>query len=164
MFKKTIFLGIFGMLIIITALLSTDLPTQRILFFLGAALMTSMALLEDHKLFIGLQLVILSGTITAFFNIPKLIEAAIPLLVSLPVIYYLFKKNIINNKVHLIGVLALVGLGMGYATQSLMVFFLSGLFICTFSFLEFISGFRPAIIWLILNLIFTLISGMKLFL
>ena len=164
MFKKTFFLGIFGMIIIIIALLSTDLPTQRILFFLGAILMTSMALLEGHRLFIGLQLVILSGTIIAFFNIPKFIEGAIPLLVSLPITYYLFKTNIINNKIHLIGVFALVGLGMGYATQSLAIFFVSGVFICTFSFLEFFSGFRPAIIWFILNLTFTLISGMKLFL
>ena len=163
MFKKTTIPGILGMLLIILALLVKDPAHQRILFLLGAAGMTLMALLEHHKLFIGLQTVIISGTLTAFLPASDTIKGAIPMLVSLPVLYLLCHYRILNTKVKVLGAFALITLGVGYAVQHTLIFFLGGFLVTLFSFLEFRSGFRPAVLWMVLNLIFTLLAAYTLF-
>lgn len=164
MFKKTMIPGILGMILIIAALLCSDLRQQRWLFFLGAIGMTLMAFLEKHKLFIGLQLVIISGTITAFLPVDSIIKGGIPFLVSLPILYRLYREKILDTKRRRLGAFALLTLGIGYAVQHVVIYFIGGALISVFSFLELYSGFRPAVIWLTLNLIFTTISGISIFL
>ena len=164
MLKKTMIPGILGMSLVISALLCSNPQGQRWLFFLGAIGMTLMALLEKHKLFIGLQLVIISGTLIAFFPVGDTIKGLIPMLVSLPVLYILHHKKIIDTGRRRLGAFALVVLGVGFAVQHIFIYFLGGLLISIFSFLELCSGFKPAIIWLTLNLVFTVLSGINLFL
>lgn len=125
--------------------------------------MTLMALLEHHKLFIGLQTVIISGTLTAFLPVSDTIKGAVPMLVSLPVLYLLYHYGILDTRVRALGALALTVLGVGYAVQQTLIFFLGGFLVTLFSFLEFRSGFRPAILWMVLNLIFTLLAAYTLF-
>ena len=159
MFKKTMIPGILGMLLIILALLCGPTETQRWLFFLGALGMTLMALLERHKLFIGLQIVIISGTLTAFLPTGDLVKGFIPAFVSLPILYLLYTKGILDTWGRGLGALALITLGIGYAAQHSLIYFLGGLLVSLFSLLEFYSGFKPALIWLSLNLIFTTLAG-----
>ena len=159
MFKKTMIPGIFGMLLIILALLCGPTETQRWLFFLGALGMTLMALLEYHKLFIGLQLVIISGTLTAFLPTGDIIKGSIPILVSLPILYILYTKGFLDTGRRYLGALSLITLGVGYAAQHPLIYFLGGFLVSLFSLLELRSGFRPALIWLTLNLIFTTLAG-----
>lgn len=162
MFKKTMIPGIFGMFFIIIALLVPSSSIQRWFFFIGAVGMTITALLEKHKLYIGLQSVIFFGTLSAFLPIDNVFKGSIPLLISFPILYFLFKNHFIHTPTHLLGAIALVSLGVGYATQSFFIFFTSGLLISIFSFLELRSGFKPAIIWLLLNIVFTMVSGLRL--
>ncbi len=164
MFKKTMIPGILGMLLIILALLCGPTQTQRYLFLLGAMGMTLMAILEHHKLFIGLQLVIVSGTLTAFLPAGELIKGSIPILVSLPVLYILYTKGFLDTGRRYLGALSLIILGVGYAAQHPLIYFLGGLLVSIFSLLELLSGFKPALIWLALNLIFTSLAGFTLLL
>lgn len=164
MFKKTMIPGILGMFLIIAALLCGSPQGQRWLFFLGAVGMTLMALLEGHQLFIGLQLVIISGTLTAFLPVADLLKGLIPMVVALPVLYALHRLGAVDTGRRRLGALALVVLGTGYAVQHPLIYFLGGLLISIFSLLELYSGFKPALIWLILNLIFTILAGTNTFL
>lgn len=158
--KKTMIPGILGMLLIIPGIFLTR--EQRILFLLGALGMTLTALLEGHRLFTGLQLVILSGTLSAFGDLSPLMKGIIPIGVSVPVLIYLHNKNLMDTGLRRLGALALITLGVGFSLQNSYIFFLGGGLISVFSFLEFRSGFKPAIIWLILNLIFTCFTGVSL--
>ncbi|GLI56142.1 hypothetical protein PM10SUCC1_16560 [Propionigenium maris DSM 9537] len=164
MFKKTMIPGILGMLLIILALLCGPTQTQRWLFLLGAMGMTIMAILEHHKLFIGLQLVIVSGTLTAFLPTGEIIKGSIPILVSMPVLYILYTKGFLDTNRRYLGALSLIILGVGYAAQHPLIYFTGGFLVSLFSLLELLSGFKPALIWLTLNLIFTTLAGITLLL
>lgn len=156
--------GILGMFLIISALLCASPQAQRWLFLLGALGMTLMALLEHHKLFIALQMVIISGTLTAFLPTEDLVKGFIPVFVSLPILYLLYTRGMLGTWGRRLGALALITLGVGYAAQHPLIYFLGGLLVSLFSLLELHSGFRPALIWLSLNLIFTSLAGITLLL
>jgi hypothetical protein len=161
MFNRNMIPGILGMLLTIAALVLAEAEFQRTFFAVGALGMTLTALLEGHRLFIGLQLIVLSGTVAAFLPLSVMAKGFVPLAASIPTLGFLAMHKSLNTRNDWFGSLALATLGVGYAVQHPLGFFVGGALISIFSAIELRRGFKPAVIWLVLNLVFTGLSGAK---
>lgn len=162
MLKKGFVPGILGMLTAILGLLCADAGVQRWFFLIGALGMSLTAVIESHPLFVGLQMIVLSGTAAAFLPVSEAARGAVPLGLSLPVLWRLNAQRAFNRRGSRFGAVSLLVLAGAYALQHPAGFFLGGILVSIFSAVEIIGGFRPAIIWLILNLAFTVVAGIKL--
>ena len=151
---KSIIAGAAAMTAIIVGMWMPPEP-QRWIFLSGAAVMTGVAVAGRHKLFVGFQLVVLCGTLAAFAALPPAGKAAVPVLGAVPVVLWLFHAGVLKNAANVMGAAALALLAIGYATQHPMGFFLGGGLVTAFSLVEFRRGFKPAIIWALLNAMFT---------
>jgi len=162
MITKNMLPGIFGMMLIIFALSWGNMVWQPWFFLIGSVGITITALVERHRLFIGLQIIVLTGAIAALSPFAPSIKGLLPLLISIPVLGFLARQGILVTKNAWFGAVGLVALGFGYAVQDPLGFFIGGALVSTFSGIELYAGFKPALIWLILNLTFTVVAAWKL--
>lgn len=151
--------GVLGMLLICWGLSSPAGIDVRWLFFLGALGMTATALIERHALFVGLQGVILGGTIAAFLPIQEELKTLIPLVVSVPILWLLKKRQFLQDANTWLGAVSLTVLGIAYAAQQPLAFLLGGVLVSVFSYIEWRRGFSPAVVWLALNVLFSVLAA-----
>jgi hypothetical protein len=149
-----LFIGVVGMLISSYGNLIHQLHTQKWCYFFGASLLLVSSLLERHKFFIALQIIIVAGTITAFTPFSFLLKAAIPIILSaITIIYFAITKQL-EDKLTLLGSLGIAFLAAGYAVSRPIVFFFGAVVLMIYSFISYRRGAAIALIWALLNVIF----------
>lgn len=163
MFRWKLLPGAAGMLMIIWGLAGVEDATRRWMFLAGAIGMTLTTLLERHRLFCGLQLIVLSGALAAFLPLPAAGKGLIPVAVCIPVLSLLAIQGDLRDPHTWMGGAALVALGTGYAIQHPLALLLGGFLVVIFSAGELRRGVQAALIWLVLNLIFTILAAMQFF-
>ncbi len=160
---RTMVPGVIGMALTLLGLLLPIGFEQRVVFLLGALGPTLTAYLEYHKLFLVLQAVVVSGTLVAFFQLASYVKISIPFFIAIPVLLLLKKQAVLSTANDIFGAVSLLLLSAGYATQEMLFLFLGGFAVSIYSAIEWRKGFAPALIWLVLNVIFTTLAAVSLF-
>jgi hypothetical protein len=137
--------------------------TQRLLFLIAVPTLGFVAYLNEHKMFLSLQIVATISTILAFFILPQLVMYTIMIGSAAIATVYLIKINYSKQDPWWpLGGAGLISLAAGLATSAVLfpfIFFfllaLGGILIALYSAVGFfIFKVRIAAIWLFLNLIF----------
>ena len=160
-------LGILGLtLTIIGTFLDPNL-IQKTFFISGASLLLVSSILEKASFFIILEIIVLAGTLVAFFPISTIAKAGVPVTLSIVSIIYLAKQGILHDRVNIVGCLGLLFLATGFAISNPIIYFLGGLTLSIYSYLSYrVSQLTIALLFAILNAVFTVtsvISIIKLF-
>lgn len=164
--KYSFIIGITGMILLAvgTFLEGSSLP-QKLLFIVGAPVLGFSAYLNKQKMFITLEAVATIGTILAFSDISNILTYAIMIGSGIVGILYLIKTNYSKEDAWWpIGGLGLMLIALGFATSAITYpiffgFFLGfgGILVAIYSAIGFfILKTRISVIWLILNIIFSI--------
>ncbi len=165
--KYSLNIGLFGMiLLIIGVVVEAGSVFQKILFLIGALILTLVAYLDKQKMLLVLEIIITIGAILAFYSrLSNLTKYSILLGLATIGIGYLIKINYFRvDRFWPIGGLGLVGIAIGLATNALAnpVLFNASLgfgsiLIAIYSAISFFYlKIKVSLIWLILNIIFAI--------
>jgi len=163
--KISFYVGIFGMVSTVsgTFVMGGSL-LQKVLFLIGASILTATAFISKHKMYSALEVIVVIGTVLAFFSsVSTYLRYVIMLLPAIFAIVYLLKvKYFHGDKFGIVGGIGLVLLACGFATDALLMpvvfyslLFVSALFLALYSLLQIVF-YRTKIawLWMILNIVF----------
>lgn len=153
--------ALLGMALIIFGLSFAALDLQRWIFLCGSTLMLFTALLERHRIFIAMQTVVIAGNLAAFLPYSAGVRTLVPLALCIPVLAVLMVMGNLANSSARVGTAALLLLSIGYAVHHPALLFIAGMPLSLYALLELRAGFRPASIWLVLNLVFASVAMTK---
>ncbi len=153
--KVNVLIGVVGMAIIIYGNLLPATTAQKLCYLFGGIIMMVSALLEKQSFFIILQVIIVSGAAIAFAPMPAIYRACVPILLSIIAIAHFAMKGELSNKTTLLGNLGIVFLAAGYAITNPVIYFIGGALLSIYSLISFKQGVKIAILWAILNIIFS---------
>ena len=161
-----LFIGIIAMVgLVVGTFLEGGSLIQKVIFLIGAVILTSIAYANKQKMFMTIELVVSLSTLLAFWDVTMLAKYLIFIGVSILGVGYLIKiKHHKEDKWWPIGALGLLLLAAGFATSAvnhpiLFNAFLGfgGIIVAIYSAIElFLFKTRIASIWLILNMFFAL--------
>jgi hypothetical protein len=165
--KWPLFIGFIAMVLLVAGTISEDGSTiQKILFVIGAPTLGITSFMDKQKMFTALQSVATIGAVLVFF--PELPESAryiILLGAGIIGIYYLLKSEYYKeDKFGWLGSIGLLSIAAGFATDAATHLILfstllgaGGLIVALYSALNlFHYRVRIAIIWIILNILFSI--------
>jgi len=171
--KISFYIGIFGMISAVAgSLVEGGSLLQKVLFLVGGTTMTITAFVSKHKMYSALEVIVVIGTLLAFFSsLSTYSRYAIMLLPAIFAIVYLLKvKYFHGDKFGIVGGIGLVLLACGFATDALFMpvvfyslLFVSALFLALYSLLQIVF-YRTKIawLWMILNIVFAFGPAMNL--
>lgn len=148
-------IGVIGLLCAIVGNLYPGTMMQKYLYLAGGVLLMVSALLEKQEYFIALEVVVIVSALLAFLPEYEWLKMGVPLLLSLFSVAYLYSRGLLNSALSLLGVAGLVFLGLGYATLNPVIYLLGGLVLTVYSAGSYFKGVRIALLWAILNAIFS---------
>ena len=161
-----LFIGIISMVILVLGTIADGgSQLQKILFILGAPILGITAYADKQKMFTILQSIATLGAILAFFQgFPTIKYGLMSTAVILGLIYLAKTKYFDTDKWGLVGAVGLVCIAMGFATNAisspfLFGFFLGigGLLVAIYSAIQYFHyKIKIALIWVILNIIFSI--------
>lgn len=160
-FKKIFFLltGIFGACIIFFGQTKTS---PQLYYVIGSMLLLFTALHFRLIYFIALELIIMSGHCAALLHIGTILQIAMPSLLTLQLLAFYCLSGQLNNIYLLIGIAGIAFHSIGFAYENQLIFFLGSISIATYSFYLYRKGKKVALLWAILNSLFTLTAIYKL--
>ncbi|MBA2656872.1 MAG: hypothetical protein H0U70_07780 [Tatlockia sp.] len=159
--KDNLFLlnGFVGSCILFMGLVQN--PAQ-LYYVIGSSLLLITALHFKLIYFIALELIIIAGHGASFLHIGTTMQVAMPSLLTLQLLAFYFLSGQLNNIYLLVGIagIALHSAGFAYANQ--WIFFFGSLLIAIYAFYAYFKGKKVALLWAILNSLFTLTAAYKL--
>lgn len=158
--QATIFFTI-GILGAITILCGLTQPFPQIYYVTGASLLLITAIYFQLTFFVALELILLAGHGAILLGIGPVLQAVIPVLLSLQFLAYYLMSGRLENIFRLIGITGIALLSIGFAFQDAWIFFFGSLGIATYALYQVYQGERAAWLWAIINLIYASISGFK---
>ena len=156
--KINIAIGVFGMLIACYANFLVPSNLQKLSYLIAAILLFTSSILERQKFFIILQIIIIVGTAIAFTSFSTPLKALFPITLSVLAIIYFFLDGKLHDRLTLLGCLGIILLATGYAITNPIVYFLGSLVLMVYSFISYQRGVTIALVWAILNALFTVTS------
>lgn len=153
-----IFIGVFGLGLIIFGTFLPPILAQKILFSSGCLLLLCSSIMEKHTFFAVLQVVALIGSLVAFTSFSPGLKAALPIAVSILALIFFITKGMLKQRENIFGCLGLLFLAAGYAVSNPIVYMLGGIFLSTYSYFSYRRGARIAMLFLVLNIVFTFTS------
>lgn len=156
---RNISLGVIGLLLIIYGNFLPPHNTQKGLFLVGCIFLLTSSVLEKNKFFSILQIVVLSGTLIAFAPVSLVFKAGVPISLSILAIIYFMLQGMLSDSLTIVGCLGLLFLAAGYAISNPIVYLLGGLFLTIYSYYSYKQGVNIALIFAILNAVFTVTAG-----
>ncbi|MBN2690062.1 MAG: hypothetical protein JXR42_05670 [Gammaproteobacteria bacterium] len=150
-------LGVIGLTAFVIGTFYPPSFLQKVLYLVGALLLTSSAALDKNIFFTVLEVVVVVGTFIAFFPLSALIKAGVPAALTLLAILYLWHMEEIKNLLGILGCIGLLLLAAGFATSESIVYFFGSLVLSTYSIIVFLKNKdKLAMIFVILNVFFAL--------
>ncbi|MGD9107663.1 MAG: hypothetical protein PVI75_00630 [Gammaproteobacteria bacterium] len=151
----TFTLAIIGLLVTIAGNFFDISITKKLCYFVGTVFLLTPAVLERNTFFIILEIILMIGTIIAFFPVAFIWKSSIPVgLGIIAAIYFGFSGQLKDYLTWLSVIGILVGT-WGYAVTNPIIYFCAGTIITTYSFCSFRRGETIALVFGILNVIFT---------
>lgn len=151
---SSIQIGALGLLCAIIGNLYPATMLQKHLYLAGGVLLFISALLEKEEFFITLEVVVIICALLAYLPEHGQLKMAVPLLLSVFSVAYLFYRGLLGSALSLLGVAGLVFLGLGYATLNPLIYLAGGIVLTLYSAISYFRGVRIALLWAILNAVF----------
>ncbi len=148
-------LGIIGLLFAIVGNLYPETMMQKHLYLGCGILLLMSAALEKAEYFIALEVVVIVSAFLAYLPEHGALKMAVPLVLSLFSIVYLYYRGLLQSSHSLLGVAGLVFLGLGYATLNPIIYLLGGVVLTVYSAISYYKGVSIALLWAVLNAIFS---------
>lgn len=152
---SAIHIGVIGLLCAIIGNMYPATMLQKHLYLAGGVLLMISALIEKQEYFITLEVVVIVSALLAYLPDHGTLKMAVPLLLSLFSIGYLYSRGLLKSPASLLGVAGLVFLGLGYATLNPYIYLCGGVVLTAYSAISYYQGVRIALLWAILNAIFS---------
>ena len=154
-----IILGIVGLGLFIVGTLMPGNPAQKYYFLLGAVLLTISSFLEKNVFFTVLEGIVVVDALMTFCALKPLVTAGITFVIIIATIIYFAKRGDFKERYLIVGTIGLVFLGLGVGLLNPIAYTIGGFFLVIYSLFSILKGFQIAILFLILNLIFTVTSA-----
>lgn len=151
--------GILGSCILFLGL--TKSPAQ-LYYVIGSTLLLFAALHFRLIYFIALELILIAGHGAALMHIGPALQVAMPTLLTLQLLAFYFLSGQLNNLFLLIGITGIALHSIGFVYENQWIFFFGGLAIAIYAFYAAYRGKKAALLWAILNSLFTLTAVYKL--
>lgn len=155
--------AIVGMLITITGVMLKVPQYQSICFASGGCFLLFSSYLSRQWLYFTLQIVVIIGALSNLFTLPFMVKAALPVALAMIILIYFYFKEMLKNATNFIGAIGVMILACGYAILHPMIYFVGGVVLSIYSGLNVLQGVKVAWIWLILNVVFSVLAGIEIF-
>lgn len=152
-------LSIVALIILCIATLLPVSLEQKMLMTAGTSLLALSAVLEKDLFFATLQGIAMFGTLLAYTSLAMYIKSGAVIVLAIGAMIYFLKKETQKDFTVKIGAAALVALGVGFALSNPIVYLIGGVLIATYAYFSFRRGVQIALIFLILNIVFTITSA-----
>lgn len=155
--KVNIAIGIIGLLVATYGnLLEQGHSYQKWCYLIGGLLLLASSALERRTFFTVLQFVLSAGAAISFTALSPALKATVPISLTIVSIIYFLIRGELKDYILVIGCIGLAVLALGYAISNPIVNMTGAAFLMIFSYLSFRQGVDIALIWTILNAIFTI--------
>lgn len=152
---SAVHIGVIGLLCAIIGNMYPATMLQKHLYLGGGVLLMVSALIEKQEYFIALEVVVIVCALLAYLPDHGTLKMAVPLLLSLFSVGYLYYRGLLKSPASLLGVVGLVFLGLGYATLNPVIYLIGGIALTAYSAISYYQGVKIALLWAILNAIFS---------
>lgn len=153
-------IGIIGMLLATYANLLHQMPLlQKSFYFMGAVLMLVSSTLEKQRFFMVLQLVIVGSTAIAFAPLAPVIKTSFSIVCSVIAILYFITTGQCKDKLTTFGCLGIAILAIGYAVTNPIIYLFGSIALFIYSLLSYQRGIKIAIVWVIMNIVFSITAA-----
>lgn len=157
-------LGVLGLLVLCVAIAGDFSGRPRdAIDFIGVTMMTLYAFQQRNEFFCYLQTVAELGVILRIVHASNNILMIVLGSVSLFALIMIFRKPVFREFGSLIGVAGLLGLAYGYATLNIIGFTVGGIGLMIYGFIGFKKGFESALLFAILNGVYSVAALYVLF-
>jgi hypothetical protein len=112
--------------------------------------------------FIALELILIAGHGAGLLHIGTTLQIAMPILLTLQLLAFFFLSGQLNNIFLLIGITGIALHSVGFVYENQWIFFFGSLSIAVYAFYTAYKGKKVALLWAILNTLFTLTATYKL--
>lgn len=158
--KLNIAIGCLGLLVAAYGnLLVQGHPFQKWCYLIGGLLLFLSSILERQTFFTILQFVLSAGAAISFATLSPPLKAAVPITLTVIAIIYFTARGELKDKVLILGCVGLALLALGYAVSNPLINLSGAVALTIFSYLSFRRGIDIALIWTILNVVFTITSA-----
>ena len=154
-----ILIGIIGLLFFIVGTLMPGNPCQRYLFLAGAIFLTLSSYLEKNVFFTVLAAILVIDAILTFLNLPILAITIITFIIVIVTVIFFAVKGSFKERYLIIGTIGLFFLAMGVGTLNPIAYTIGGFFLVIYSYYSFKKGYQIALLFIILNAVFTITSA-----
>lgn len=161
--KGNLVLGGLGVVLTILGVLVGFSLTQKCLFFLGALALLITAVRDNHKYFVLLEVVVIIGTLVAFFPITVAVKSGIMLVLSLVALVALKRDFKPESAIAWVSVAGILTLALGYAISDPWIYLIGGVLLTIYALAEIQKGIQIAWFWLILNGLFSVSAVLAVF-
>lgn len=156
-------IGAVGMLLATYANLLTPNLTQKWCYFIAALALLVSSVLERHKFFAILQIIVVAATAIAFTSFSLWTKAALPVSLSILSIVYFIYTGECKDRLTAFGCLGILLLAIGYATINPIAFLFGALVLMIYSYTSFQRGVTIALLWAILNAMFSITASIAIY-
>lgn len=154
--RGNLLLGGLGVVLTILGVVVGASLVQKSLFFLGALALLMTAIRDNHKYFILLEVVVIIGTLVAFFPISPFVKGSIMLTLSLIALWALKNELQLESGVAWVSVAGILVLALGYAVSDPWIYLVGGILLTIYALAELQKGVQIAWFWLVLNGLFSI--------
>ncbi len=138
-------------------------PEQAPIYYVaGATLLLITAIYYQLIYFIALEIILISGHSAILFGIGPILQLALPVLLSLQLLSFYYFSGQLNNLFIFAGIGGIAFHSIGFAYQSQFIFFCGSSMIAIYAFYASQKS-KPALLWGILNALFSCFAMIKLF-
>ena len=154
-----ILIGVIGLLSFIVGTLMPGSPSQKVYFLIGAILLTVSSYLEKNVFFTVLEAILVIGSILTFLNLSTMTIAIITFVIVIITVIYFAAKGLFKERYLIFGTIGLFFLAIGVGTLNPIAYTIGGFFLVIYAYFSFKKGYQIALLFIILNAIFTITSA-----
>jgi hypothetical protein len=155
-FFVTFAIAIFGLLIAIAGNFLDISVAKKLCYLIGALVLGVSAALERNSFFTIFEIILSIGAAMAFFQLPTLWKAGIPISLGIAAAIYFGMRGKLNDYLTWLSVLSLLLGTWGYALTNPVIYCWAGAITMIYSFCAFNRGEKIALAFGILNAVFTI--------
>lgn len=152
---KQNWIGLVGLISLCIAIPLHAGTAQNVLNILGIVVLILYAKIGKNEFFLYLEFVILLGTILKIFNASNIVLIAALVVATILSLIKVFRNPSYREWNAIFGVIGLVGLVYGYSTLNNWGYAVGGVSSAIYSFIAFRNGLKSALIFAVLNLIYS---------
>ncbi len=158
--RKSAFFTLIGVIGACTVLFGFIHTQEQAYYVAGAGLLLITAMYFKLTYFIALELILLAGHGAILLGIGPVLQVVLPILLSAQLLIYYILSGELRGVFHVIGIVGIALLSIGFSYANVWVFFLGSSAIAIYAFYRVYQGKLIAMIWAILNSFFAIVTAL----